>query len=691
MKYTIVRNRLVGVAPLAMAVALSACTSAFPPRDTSVLEQINHQMKEASSSRDKAGSVPGEITTSLLPPLTPAAAPRASRKQLEQRFDLKVDNASISQVLMGIVEGTPFSIMLKPRLEAGSPPNRGKDDKPYWQSGLEADPQATRLTVNLKNVTLFEALDSIREVYGYDYTVDGNRIYVQPPELQTRLYQVDYIIGQRRGVSDLQVIGGATIGATNTNSGSSGSTGSTGSTGTSGSTFSSVQATGLSTIAKSDIWGEIEDALRTTLGCQIPRTMQNTQRPLQSGGAGTSSSGGSGSGSGSSGTSSQSRADVSFTGDAPLGERPRGVDGCTNGRAMSISQMSGTVMVRGMPHEHRMVDKMLKSLQVNVSRQVIIEAKIIDVTLNADSQQGINWSKFNHGLHQASIGADTTQFSLNQPAAIPAGTTASGGSSISPTAATLGTTLGTALGTTLIGNAAGSAFTGGLGLALQFRNFGAMINFLQTQGEVQVLSSPRIATLNSQKAVIKVGTEEPFVSSIVPGVTNTAAGAASTQATAPSLNYQPFFSGISLDVTPKVDDKGDITLHVHALVNSIIEREKLASPEVNAARVPFAVNTINETDSVVKAKDGQVVVIGGLMTESMSDRRGKMPGVGDVPGLGALFSKGGQHSQKRELVILLKPTVVRDDAVWADDIAATQNRIEALGASRNVPVPSAPQ
>jgi len=105
--------------------------------------------------------------------------------------------------------------------------------------------ELTQAIANLKNVTVFEALESIREVYGYDYTLDGTRIYVQQPELQTRLYQVNYIIGQRRGVSDLQVIGGASVGSQSGTSGTSGTsggtTGGTGGTSTSAQ-FSSVQA-----------------------------------------------------------------------------------------------------------------------------------------------------------------------------------------------------------------------------------------------------------------------------------------------------------------------------------------------------------------------------------------------------------------------------------------------------------------
>ncbi|MDO9449333.1 MAG: secretin N-terminal domain-containing protein [Rugosibacter sp.] len=636
-------------------VSLAACSSAYPPRDTSTLDRINNQLKQATVPREKAAPLPEAVSSSLLPPLR-SPVPRASDKQLEQRFDLVVTNAPINQVLMGIVSGTRYSIMVKPKSAIPAAPG-GVAVAASASTGL-----MDNVTVNLKDVTVFEALDAIREVYGYDYTLDGNRIYVQQPELQTRLYQVNYIIGQRRGVSDLQVIGGASVGSSNSGSGSNtGSSSSSSDSGTTSSSYGSVQASALSTISKSDIWGEVEDTLRTTLGCQIPKSIPKTW-----GGGSTS---GSSSSSSSSNSNSASRADVSYVGDTQSGERQRGVDGCTDGRAMNINQMSGTIVVRGMPNEHRMIGKMLRSMQLNIERQVIIEAKIIDVELNSESQQGINWAGFQHNLHRYSVGANTTTID---------GTNSTNGGAVNQ-----GTSLGALLGTGMVGAAAGNAFSAGLGMAVQLRNFSALINFLQTQGHVHVLSSPRIATLNSQKAVLKVGSEEPFVTNISGGTTSITNGISNT--TPPTLQYQPFFSGISLDVTPQIDDKDNITLHVHSMVNSIIEKEKISQPTAGAVRVPFAVNTISETDSVVKTRDGQVVVIGGLMTERAEDSRSKVPGAGDVPGAGALFSKGGQRAIKRELVILLRPTVVKNDSAWVDDISAVQGRIESLGASTPLP------
>ncbi|MDF2465679.1 MAG: mannose-sensitive hemagglutinin [Ramlibacter sp.] len=644
--------------------AFFGCSVPMLPQDRTVQDRINTEMQQAAKPRprtDPAAALPSTVSSSLLPPLRPGT-PRVSSRQLEQRFDLKVTDAPIGQVLLAIVQDTPYSVLLSPKSQ---PPIQVTPGQVSPGGGV-----SEVLTVNLKDVTVFEALDAIREMYGYEYTVDGNRIYVQPPDMRTKLYQVNYILGQRRGVSDVQVVGGASP----SSSGSSGSGSTGGSTGTAGGStsgsstggsYSSVQTSGLSSISKSDIWGEMEDAVRTVLGCQIARSQPR----------GGATGGGGGGGTGGSSSGGNSRADVSFVGDTQIGERMRGSEGCSGGRAMTVNQMSGIVVVRGLPKELRQIESLLRSMQISVERQVIIEAKIIEVELNSGSQQGINWSGFRHGVHRGSVGANANLFDSTGTAT--QGTVLSqGGTTGSNTASP--SSLGELLGGGLLGVAGSNAFSAGLGVALQFSNFSALINFLESQGRVQVLSSPRIATLNNQKAVLKVGSEEPFVTNIA-AATNSQ-NLNSTVSTPPSLTYQPFFSGISLDVTPQIDENDNITLHVHSMVNSITEKEKISAPSGGAVRVPFAVNSISETDSVVKSRDGQVIVIGGLMTESSSDSRDKVPGAGDVPVVGALFGKANRSTVKRELVILLKPTVVKGDDTWAGDINAAQTRIDRLNA-----------
>jgi len=643
---------------LGIAALLSACSTTYPAKDLSAQNRIDETLKQASTPKAPPPvALPPAVSQSLLPPLR-NTVPR-NGAQTEPRFDLVLIDAPVGQVLHAIVADTRYSILLSPKASAPMAAAGGaQTDAAAQAAAAAAAASASRrelLTVRLKNVTVFEALDAVRETYGYEYTVSGTRIFVEPPEMQTRFYQVNYTLGQRRGVSDLQVVSGAATGggggsgsgggSSGSSSGSSGS--SSGGNGGGAASYGSNQASAMSTISKSDIWGEIEDSMRTILGCQIPRLQATTTRSGQGG----SSSGG-----------SSSRADVSFVGDSQMGERLRGVDGCLDGRAVNVNQMSGTVLVRGMPKELRTIERLLRAMQVNVERQVSIEAKVIDVQLNQDSQQGINWAAFPKGLLRGSVGADPSL--VGAPGTAFAGKVPNGAS------------LADLLGGQLVGGVAKSAFSAGLGVALQGSQFAALISFLETQGDVHVLSSPRISTLNNQKAVIKVGIEEPFITAIAPGSTSLSSSAA--VAVPPTLTYQPFFSGISLDVTPQIDDRDRVTLHVHALVNSITAKEKASSTQAGSATVPLAINSVNETDSVVKTADGVVVVIGGLMTESSGNNRAAIPGLGNVPVAGALFRKGDQSSSKRELVILIKPTVIKMDSDWADDIAATGRRIQSM-------------
>ena len=196
-----------------------------------------------------------------------------------------------------------------------------------------------------------------------------------------------------------------------------------------------------------------------------------------------------------------------------------------------------------------------------------------------------------------------------------------------------------------------------------------MLEFLGTQGNTQVLSSPRIATMNNQKAVLKVGTDDYFVTNV--STTTTAVG--NSTVTTPNITVQPFFSGISLDVTPHINAEGFITLHIHPAVTTVTERNKVLNfGKDGTYTLPLASSDINETDAVVRAHDGNIIAIGGLMRQTSVRADSGVPGTE-----GSIFRKilGGQTSElseKRELVILLKPTIVdpsKDDEVRGDALS----------------------
>ena len=190
-----------------------------------------------------------------------------------------------------------------------------------------------------------------------------------------------------------------------------------------------------------------------------------------------------------------------------------------------------------------------------------------------------------------------------------------------------------------------------------------------------MLSSPRVATLNNQKAVLKIGTDEFYVT----GVTTTTNTSATGNTVTPSVTLQPFFSGVVLDVTPQIDDKGNITLHVHPSVSQVTTVTKGVNlGSAGQMSLPLAASSTSEIDSMVRGQNGQVVAIGGLMRQSSTNDRSQVPGAGSLPVIGNLFRNKSNVSQKRELVVLIKPTIVEGGDSWNQDLLDTSRRIQDL-------------
>jgi MSHA biogenesis protein MshL len=345
--------------------------------------------------------------------------------------------------------------------------------------------------------------------------------------------------------------------------------------------------------------------------------------------------------------------------------------GNKEGRSVVISPQSGIVLVRAMWDDLRNVDAYLKATQLSVDRQVILDAKILEVELNDGFQSGINWAAFRSGANSRASGGILTPGTVLQNQ----GSLGTGATGIDLAARTFS-------GAQLASNPGRDIFTGGVagagglfGLAFQSSNFAALISFLETQGTVHVLSSPRIATMNNQKAVLKVGKDEFFVT----GISTTTSATGNTSTTTPTVTVQPFFSGIALDVTPQIAEGGNVILHIHPSVSNVTTVDKLLNfGSVGTFTLPLASSTVSETDSVVRGLDGQIVAIGGLMRQSTVSDRSQLPGAGDVPVLGGLFRNTSQAMQKRELVILLKPTIVQGNAAWSQDMMESQQRIQGL-------------
>jgi MSHA biogenesis protein MshL len=207
-------------------------------------------------------------------------------------------------------------------------------------------------------------------------------------------------------------------------------------------------------------------------------------------------------------------------------------------------------------------------------------------------------------------------------------------------------------------------------MAFDIGDFNSFIELLDAQGETRVLSSPRVSTLNNQKAVIKVGSDEYFVTDIS---SDTVTGTAS--ATSRDITLTPFFSGIALDVTPQISADGEIILHIHPTVSEVTDQQKVVTVSGESDTLPLAFSEIRESDSIVKAKSGQIIVIGGLMRKSMKSQVFGTPGFRHIPGIGKLFQSTREIETKTELVILLRAIVADSDDVWTTMTGESLQRI----------------
>ena len=575
----------------AIAAALAGCQTSSP---RATYDEISKQVASAASKTGKPAPLDDAVANALVPPVSALAnnLPKA-RPALEERFNVSFNHVPAQQFFQSIVAGTRYNMLVHPDVTG-------------------------TITANLKDVTLVEALDAIREMYGYDYQITGTRVSIRPLTMQTRMFQVNYLNSARRGVSSLRVSSTSVSNANNNQGGQNDNNnqgngqnnqnnqGNNQNNGqTNGGNGQQRNSTDLVTTSETDFWPQLKESIEAIVGSKA------------------------------------------------------------NGRSVVISPQSGVLVIRAMPDELRNVDMYLKATQLSVDRQVILEAKILEVELNDSFQSGINWASFAtfNGRNSRTATGFVSPGAILSP---------SPGNGATP-AAIGGNNLAAVTGNTLtnVGQAGGSLF----GLAFQTTNFAALLSFLDSQGTVHVLSSPRIATLNNQKAVLKIGTDEFYVT----GVTSTTNSNTTGSTVTPSVTLQPFFSGVVLDVTPQIDDKGNILLHVHPSVSQVTEVTKdISLGTAGNLSLPLAASATSEIDSMVRGQDGRVVAIGGLMRQSSTGDNSQVPVAGSIPVLGALFRNKSTVNQKRELVVLIKPTIVEGPNSWNQDLLDASRRIETL-------------
>jgi MSHA biogenesis protein MshL len=448
------------------------------------------------------------------------------------------------------------------------------------------------ISLELKDVTLPEVLAVTADMYGYDVQRKGYVYHIYPAGLRTETIPVNYLMMARRGQSRTAInTGGVTANdpnnSGNNNNFDSGNNSNSSNGSGSSRNSDSQNGTQIETDTNTDYWTDLKDSLQTLIG---------------------------------------------------KGE----------GRAVITSPQAGLVTLRAYPKELKAVREFLTQSESHLKRQVVLEARILEVALNEGYEQGVDWN----GLSATWDGGSKGVTGI--------------GSLVGNTVAASTNTIFKALG-------------GGAGFTISDGNFDVAVNLLKTQGDVNTLSSPRVTATNNQKAVIKVGTDEYFVTDASTTITSSS----NQDQVYPNVELTPFFSGIALDVTPQIDEQNRVLLHVHPSVIDTQEQQKTISVgTANPLVLPLAKSSIRESDTVVQANDGDIIVIGGLMETKKQEIVSKVPLLGDIPWIGEAFTNRSESTRKVELVILLKPTVVDKDT-WQKELQRSSELLDKWYPSRD--------
>ena len=479
-----------------------------------------------------------------------------AKKVPEKLFSFYARDASIQDVLLAFSRESDLNIVIDPEISG-------------------------KVTIDLKRVTLREALDAILFPLGWTYRIEGRFIQIARPQTETRLFTLNYISTKRTGKREIYAStgGGTQTGAI---------------VGTQGTVSTGGARTGYSDLVstdETDMWRELQGGLEAIIFGSVD--------------------------------------DREKTADKEKTNLTR-VDG--KGKKLAINKSTGVILVTDYPINLNKVASYLEMMEGSSQRQVMIQAKIMEVILSDDYKAGINW-KVIEGLPRS--------INLSWGLTDKAGTTGYPGGTTSSTSGTSGTTSTIATpGTFKVGPFGGTFAIGALGVEVALSD---IVEAIAEQGDVKILSNPTLSTLNNQKAMIRVGDQDVFF--IV--------GAVSTDNTV-TQTIQPVTIdiGIILDVTPQISEDGTILMSIHPSITH--KTGEKTSPD---GKSTFPLLSVRETDTTVRVRDGQTIIIAGLMAEKKENTSIGVPVLRSVPLLGGLFKYKSENRRNAELVIMITPTV----------------------------------
>lgn len=477
--------------------------------------------------------------------------------------------------------------------------------------GLVIDPgiSSTNIPImDLKGATLKQILSYILPPLKLKYRWEGKNLHIFRNPLVTRYYNVDYLAAGRKGTRNVSFstrsggnsgMGGGMGGSSGSVGGMSGGTGSSGGSSGMGGGGQNQSSSEISVEYENSVWNTLTDSLKVLVFGSLQ--VQGQQSQGQQGQGGQSSS-------------REAEAPRSFAFSDPA-----------SGKQLVVSPNTGIVMVTAVEEDLHKIGRFIDKYAGSSRRQVWLEAKIMEVDLGKAYQLGVNWAGvLNRGGFRDNLAPVR---SLPNPAA----------------AFTTGNVETQALDS-----------SGAFQFAVTNNALDILVDAISRQGNLKVLANPRLSTLNNEKAVIRVVREEAFFN-LQTQISQGIGG----NVTAPTINVSVIPIGIVMDVLPQVSEDGDITLSINPDISELLE---IRSFEVEGALATQPVIDRRSIDTVAKLKNGQTLVIAGIIKERKSEILKGVPFLYKVPLLGNLFRRTEQQSVRTELVIFITPRLLSGKA-----------------------------
>lgn len=497
------------------------------------------------------------------------------------------------------------------------------------------------VTLNAVNETLPAILDRIAKQINLRYRQEGNTIIVQPDTPFSRTYRVNYVNMTRDTTSTVgatvQIAGPAGSGQV---SGAGGGVAGVGAAGGGG----NASQTTVRTTAKGDFWEQLRENLRAIISSNRQLSQSADDRAARAEAARAAREERVAQAEAAS-KAGQSAADLFTT----AFSQPVALPGDIKDEIV-INSFTGTVTVLATEREHRLIQQYLDSVQNAAQREVLIEATIAEVTLFDNFQAGVDWSVITNG------GLAITQNLLGGTLATP------------------------------------PAFS----IAYATGNFKGLIRALEQFGNTQVLSSPKLMVINNQTALLKV--VDNIVYFTIQAQQGVATGGGVIQPNTFTTTPQTVAVGVILSVTPQVHETGQVTLTIRPTITRILNFVDDPNPSLcttgaggliqNCIKNPVPQLQVREIESVLQVGTGQTVILGGLMQDEVARDRKGLPYVSTLPGVaGTPFSVRNNATKKTELVIFLKPTVIKHASLEADDLKFFQRFLPVLDRPETLPPP----